>query len=406
VRNRDRGNLRVAFFPDAYNEVDGVANTSRHFEAFAQNRALPFLTIHAGPRNETMTAGSVTRVQLRRSPLTFPLDQAHEYDLAMWQRYREVVRLVRDFDPDVVQITGPSDLGMLGALIAHKLGIPLAASWQTNVHQYARCRLSPVLSFLPKPASDRLLSAVEQWSFRAAARFYRIPRLLFAPNMEMVHRLERATGKPCFLMSHSVDAAVFSPQFRDRNSGPFTVGYVGRLTAEKNVRWLAQLEQSLLARGHRDFRMVVVGQGAEAAWLQHNMQNAEFTGLLTGKNLSRQFANMDLFVFPSETDTFGLAVLEALSSGVPAVVTAVGGPKYTVKHGETGYIASNFDDFVTFTELLLTRPELLSRMGSAAREYALSTSWEQIFESMYKTYERCFFAADSVPHEILDVARA
>jgi hypothetical protein len=98
-------------------------------------------------------------------------------------------------------------------------------------------------------------------------------------------------------------------------------------------------------------------------------------------------------------------VLEALCSGVPAVVTAAGGPKYTVRHGETGYIASNFDDFVTFTELLLTRPELLSRMGSAAREYALSTSWEQIFEGMYKTYELCFYAADSVQNEILDVAR-
>jgi glycosyltransferase involved in cell wall biosynthesis len=134
------------------------------------------------------------------------------------------------------------------------------------------------------------------------------------------------------------------------------------------------------------------------------MQHAEFTGVLTGKNLSRAFANMDLFVFPSETDTFGLAVLEALSSGVPAVVTAVGGPKYTVQHGKTGYIANNFDDFVTFTELLLTQPGLLSQMGSAAREHAVSTSWEQIFEGMYKTYERCFYAADSVRHEILDVA--
>jgi phosphatidylinositol alpha 1,6-mannosyltransferase len=404
VRNRDRGSLRVAFFPDAYHEVDGVANTSRHFEAFAQNRELPFLTIHAGPRNEIVTAGSVTRVQLRRSALTFPLDQTHEYDLALWLRYREGMRLVRDFYPDVVQITGPSDLGMLGALIAHKLGIPLAASWQTNLHLYARCRLSPMLSFLPKPASARLLKAVEYWSFRAAARFYRIPRLLFAPNQEMVERLDRATGKPCFLMSHSVDATVFSPQFRDRDSGPFTIGYVGRLTAEKNVRRLAQLEQSLLARGHRDFRILVVGQGAEAIWLRHNMQHAEFTGVLTGKNLSRAFANMDLFVFPSETDTFGLAVLEALSSGVPAVVTAVGGPRYTVQHGKTGYIANNSDDFVTFTELLLTQPGLLSRMGSAAREYALSSSWEQIFEGMYKTYERCFYATEGVRHEILDAA--
>jgi phosphatidylinositol alpha 1,6-mannosyltransferase len=404
VRSRDRGSLRVAFFPDVYNEVDGVANTSRHFEAFARNRELPFLTIHTGPRNQIATVGSVTTIELRRGPLTFPLDQAHEYDLAFWRHYQRVMRLTREFNPDVVQITGPSDIGMLGALIAHKLGVPLAATWQTNVHQYARCRLSPVLSFLPTPVSARLLSAVEHWSFRAAARFYRIPRLLFAPNQEMVEALGHATGKPCFLMSHSLDAAVFHPQFRDRVGGPFTIGYVGRLTAEKNVRWLARLEQSLVARGHRDFRMVVVGEGAESAWLRHNMQHTEFTGVLTGENLSRAFANMDLFVFPSETDTFGLAVLEALASGVPAVVTAVGGPKYTVQHGKTGYIANSFDDFVAITELLLTRPGLLSQMGSAARQDALSTSWERIFDGMYNTYERCFYTADRVRHEILDAA--
>jgi glycosyltransferase involved in cell wall biosynthesis len=336
--------------------------------------------------------------------MTFPLDQAHQFDLVWWRRNREVMRLVRDFDPDVVQITGPSHLGMLGTLIAHKLGIPLAASWQTNLHEYARCRLAPLLSFSPKPVSSRLLSSVERWTFRAAARFYRIPRLLFATNPEMVKRLEQATSKPCFLMSHSVDAAVFSPQFRDRNGGPFTIGYVGRLTTEKNVRWLAQLEQSLLARGHRDFRMVVVGRGAQEGWLQRNMKHAEFTGVLTGKSLSRAFANMDLFAFPSETDTFGLAVLEALSSGVPAVVTAVGGPQYTVQHGKTGYIAKNFDDFVASTELLLTKPDVLSPMRLAAREYALSTSWDQIFEGMYKTYEHCFYTADNFRREMLDVA--
>ena len=101
-----------------------------------------------------------------------------------------------------------------------------------------------------------------------------------------------------------------------------------------------QIEQALVARGHRDFRMVIVGEGAEGKWLRKNMAHAEFTGALTGRDLSRAFANMDFFVFPSETDTFGLAVLEALASGVPALVSSVGGPKYNVQHCKTGYIAT------------------------------------------------------------------
>jgi phosphatidylinositol alpha 1,6-mannosyltransferase len=396
VRNRNGGSLRIAFFPDAYNEVDGVANTSRHFEAFAKNRQLPFLIVHAGPRKQVVTTGTVTRVQLPRSPLTFPLDRAHEYDFVFWRYYREVARLVRDFNPDVVQITGPSDLGMLGALIAHKLSIPLAASWQTNLHQYARSRLCSLLSVFPKSLSTRLLSAVERWALRAVMRFYKIPRLLFTPNREMLALLEQTTGKPCLLMSHSVDTTVFSPEFRDREKGPFTIGYVGRLTAEKNVRLLAQIERALLARGHRDFRMVVVGDGAEGKWLRKNMAHAEFTGALTGRDLSRAFANMDFFVFPSETDTFGLAVLEALASGVPALVSSVGGPKYNVQHCKTGYIANSFEEFVAFTDLVLTQPDLLPAMARAGRLYALSTSWDRGFEGMFNAYEHYLYRTEIV----------
>ena len=226
------------------------------------------------------------------------------------------------------------------------------------------------------------------------ARFYKIPRLLFAPNPEIISLLENTTGKPCAWMPHGVDTEVFSPKFRDRQTGPFRIGYVGRLTAEKNVRILARLERALDALGHPDFRIVVVGQGAEEKWLRRNMKRAEFTGVLTGKELSHAFANMDAFVFPSETDTFGLAVLEALASGVPAIVSAGGGPKYSVQHGQTGYVANNFDEFVALTAVLLTHPDLLASMRTAARQYALTTSWERVFEGMYHVYEDHLHAPD------------
>jgi phosphatidylinositol alpha 1,6-mannosyltransferase len=389
--------MRVAFFPCVYHEVDGVASTSRHFEAFARRRELPFLMVHAGPRNEIATAGSVIQVQLRRSPVKFPLDRAHEYDLLFLRHLRKLESLVRSFQPHLVQITGPSDVGTLGALIAHRLGIPLAASWQTNLHQFARSRAAAAMSFIPKAASAVMLDAVERLAFRATARFYKIPQLLFAPNQEIIQILERSTGKPCFLMSHAVDTTVFSPEFRNRQGGPFQIGYVGRLTAEKNVRFLARLEQALLAMGHRDFRIVVVGQGSQENWLRNNLRQAEFTGVLAGEALSRAFADMDILAFPSETDTFGLVVLEALASGVPAMVTASGGPKYIVQHGCTGYVANNLDEFIAFTATLLTHPDLLTAMRAAARRQAQATSWDRIFEGMYEAYERCLLPAPRQP---------
>jgi glycosyltransferase involved in cell wall biosynthesis len=260
------------------------------------------------------------------------------------------------------------------------------------------------MSFLPEAAVGKLAYLAEEWSFRASARFYKIPRLLFAPNQEMIRVLEAATGKPCYPMSHAVDTAVFRPELRDRQGGPFCIGYVGRLTAEKNVRMLARLEQALFDLEHRDFRFVVVGEGAEGEWLRNKMRQAEFTGVLTGQELSRAFANFDLLAFPSETDTFGLVVLEALASGVPAVVTDRGGPQYTVRHGSSGYVAHNFEEFVSYTVRLMAQPELLSLMRVAAREQALTTSWDRIFEGMYEAYARCLFSVPVPSDDFLDVA--
>jgi phosphatidylinositol alpha 1,6-mannosyltransferase len=394
-----KDSLRVAFFPCVYHEVDGVAQTSRHFEAFAKREEMPFLMVHAGPQDAVTTAGPVTRVQLQRGPMKFPLDRAHDYDLLFLRHYRKLEPLLRDFRPDVVQITGPSDVGTLGAYVAYKLRIPLAATWQTNIHQFARRRMAAATSFFPRAVAARIADVTEQLSFRASARFYKIPRLLFAPNPEMIQILETATGKPCFLMSHAVDAAVFSPEFRDRKDGQFRIGYVGRLTPEKSVRTLARLEQALVERGLQKFHFVVVGEGGEQEWLRQNMRRAEFTGVLRGTELSRTFADFDLLAFPSETDTFGLVVLEAFASGVPAVVTDRGGPQYTVRHGSSGYVARDFEEFVGYTARLMEQTEIHSAMRVAARRQALETSWDRIFEGMYEAYERCL---SSVPATAAD----
>jgi glycosyltransferase involved in cell wall biosynthesis len=95
---------------------------------------------------------------------------------------------------------------------------------------------------------------------------------------------------------------------------------------------------------------------------------------------------MDFFVFPSHTDTFGNVVLEALASGVPAIVTPDGGPRYIVKDGETGCIATD-DGFSAAVARLILDPELHAQMRGAAQLYAQSASWDSVFEGVYSTYD-------------------
>jgi glycosyltransferase involved in cell wall biosynthesis len=149
---------------------------------------------------------------------------------------------------------------------------------------------------------------------------------------------------------------------------------------------------------------VIVGEGAEQEWLRNNMQQAEFTGVLRGPELSRTFADFEVLAFPSETDTFGLVVLEAFASGVPAVVTDRGGPQFSVRHGSSGFIARDFEEFVTYTARLMEQPGLLGLMRAASRTQALETSWDQIFEGMYEAYARCLSSVAVQSHNVLDVA--
>jgi glycosyltransferase involved in cell wall biosynthesis len=95
---------------------------------------------------------------------------------------------------------------------------------------------------------------------------------------------------------------------------------------------------------------------------------------------------MDLFVFPSHTDTFGNVVLEALASGVPAIVTRDGGPCTIVRDGVTGRIVDDAD-FADAVAGVLSDPEKHAEMRLAAREYALTMSWDSVFEGVYAAYE-------------------
>ena len=400
--------LRVAFFPDCYHEIDGVANTARQFEAFALRHELPLLIVHGGAEDETQTVGSVSRITHRRGPLGFALDKKHDFDLAFWRYLTPVENAVREFDPDLIHITGPSDVGQLGVAIAERLRIPLAASWHTNVHEYAEQRAKSLLSFLPNDLKNHLGARIRRGSLHATLRFYRIAQLLFAPNRDLIELIEKGTGKPCYPMYRGVDTSLFDPGRRVRQDDGFVIGYVGRLTVEKNIHFLAELEQALIDAGLTDFRFLVVGQGAEEGWLRANMRSATFTGVLRGEALATAYANMDAFAFPSRTDTYGNVVLEALASGVPAVVPDSGGPQFIVRNGETGFIARNTQEFVAAIRGLADNPERLHAMRASARAQAMTVSWDAVFESVYSTYDRtlrsCAVAGKKLrmrPHTVL-----
>ena len=381
--------LRVAFFTDSFREANGVATLSREFTAFAHSQRLPFLCVHSGAETRALQSESVTTFELKRGPMAFPVDHGLYCDPLLSRFKSRVTAQLRCFDPDLVHITGPGDMGILGFWAAHSLRVPLVASWHTNLHEYAARRLERFFHFLPEPWRERVSHTTERQSLRACMSFYGLARFTLAPNQTMVHLLEERTHRPAFLMAHGVDPEVFSPSRRTQRTGrtgPFRIGYVGRLTPEKNVRLMAKLEQNLLTAGQCNFNFMVVGEGGDKEWLRKNLRSGQFPGTLHGDALAEAFANMDVFVFPSRTDTFGLVLLEAMASGVPVVVSPETGRNAGVQHGVSGFHAEDLDS-VTQCVLQLMRSEVVRReMGAAAREFGRLKTWTSVFEQLYGTY--------------------
>lgn len=379
---------RVAYFPDSFHEVNGVAHTSRHFEAFARRRNLPFLCVRAGDRGEAVTQdGNVWTLELPRGFLSFALEKDLRFDPAFLRHIPLIEEVLERFKPDLIHITGPSEVGMLGALLAYHCKLPLAASWHTNVHEYLARRSNWFLRILPERQSVATGQKIEDLTMATAAKFYSVAQVLFAPNPELCRLLVRMTGRPCHLMPRGVDAELFHPAKRKRRADDrdHLLGFVGRLSVEKNVALLAQVQQELESKGHRSFRFLIVGHGAEEGWLRERLPRAEFTGVLKGEALSTAYANMDVFVFPSHTDTFGNVVLEALASGVPAIVTPDGGPPTIVGDGETGRIVPD-GEFAAAVAGILGDSAKHALMREAARTYALTASWDSVFVGVYAGY--------------------
>lgn len=377
---------RVAFFTDSFHEVNGVALTSRQFEAFACQRALPFFSVHCGPREYLAKHEPAWTFELRRGRAAFGLDRNLACDPLLHLQRARVAAALAEFRPDLIHITGPGDVGTLGAWLSYSMRVPLAASWHTNLHEFAARRLERMLGALPIRLRRAIAGNVDRAVLDCVLRFYQLGRVLFAPNPELVELLRNRTRRPTFLMERGINTALFSPEKRDRFDGPLTLGFVGRITPEKGVRFLAEIERALLNAGICDFRFLIVGDGSEKPWLSEHLWHAEFPGVLSGEALARAYASMDIFVFPSHTDTFGNVILEAMASGVPAVVTADGGPKFLVIAGETGFIAANGPDFLQRVLALATDRGLREKMGAAARRHARNRSWDRVFEDVYSAY--------------------
>jgi glycosyltransferase involved in cell wall biosynthesis len=264
---------------------------------------------------------------------------------------------------DLVEIETPGFLGILFVFIARVMGIPIVHNYRTDLLAYFRMLLD-----------NRLLVGVLRRFICAFLRFGNaeviVPSEAF---VEEVHSMGVARSKAHFLR-RGVDLSRFTPARGEQTCweslgappGP-VVAYLGRVSREKGLEVLAEAFERIL-RSHPEVVLGVIGDGPWKDEFRRRMAptgRAIFTGELGGEDLPRALASSAIFAFPSTTDTFGNAVLEALACGVPAVVTDQGGPKEIVEDGRSGLVIPGEDPVALgqALEKLLEDPALRKRLG-------------------------------------------
>ena len=170
--------------------------------------------------------------------------------------------------------------------------------------------------------------------------------------------------------------------------------YVGRLGMEKKIASL----KTVLDRCP-EARLALVGDGPERAELEKVFADypVVFTGTMQGDALSAAYASADIFVMPSDSETLGFVVLEAMASGIPIVGVAAGGLVDLIDSGNTGFLVSNTDgmeEFTTKVKELIENVSLRKDMGVAARAWSEGWSWESATSKLrniqYRTAIRNF----------------
>jgi glycosyltransferase involved in cell wall biosynthesis/predicted metal-dependent phosphoesterase TrpH len=286
---------------------------------------------------------------------------------------------------DLVHVTAPGPAGVAATLLSRLTGVPLLASYHTELAAYAGMR-----------SGDGGVEAIARGALGA---FYGAPSVVLSPSPAADASLVDLGTDPARIRrwERGVDTDRFDPAKADRDAfpGEIKVLYAGRLTREKGMDLLAE---SFLRARRSDPRLhlLLAGGGPEEGELQARLgQDATFLGWLGGEELARAYASADAFLFCSSTDTYGQVILEAAASGLPVVAVAEGGPAALVENRHTGLLCRPDPDHLAGALLqLASSPLLRRRLGNAGAQAARDRSWERALGQLAAGYG---WALDSSP---------
>ncbi len=380
--------MRVSLFTDTLGDVNGVCR-------FIQNVAH-----QANVTGRDMQVITCTGFETPKWDNVYNFKPVFATKMPKYEQLEMVLpplmRILRHIDthqPDVIHISTPGPVGLIGYIAAKMLRVPVLGVYHTDFPAY-----------VDRLFDDHGFTRMTEWYMRF---FYSPFRSIFTRSEDYVDALvelgmDRANT---IALMPGLETSEFNTGFRDDSvwdtleaqghkgiaRDSVKVLYVGRVSVEKNMPLLLSVWKRVhkrCAEAGLKADLVIVGDGPYRKTMEQDLKgkNAHFLGFRHGRELSTIYASADTFCFPSTTDTLGQVVMESQSSGLPVIVTDQGGPKEVVQHEKTGYVLSHesHNDWVNTLYELIANDEKRERMGADASEamktFDISNSFEHFWE--------------------------
>lgn len=368
-------NKKRAWFTDTLEDVNGVATTIRKMTAAgcAAGCDLTIVTCrsevadHGVPLKNFKPIGEFELPEYELQRLSFP----PVLQIFDWIEREKISELI---------ISTPGPTGLCALAAAKSLGLPAVGIYHTDFPQYVRI------------LTDDSFMETLTWNYMHW--FYSQLDIVYV-NSEDYRKCWIERGIPSErlrILPRGLDTKLFHPTKRDRSfwtarglrDGEVAMLFVGRVSKEKNLDLIVSATRRL-AEWRTPVRPIIVGDGPYMAEMKRLLGDAIFTGYLGGEDLAKAYASADVFAFPSTTDTFGNVILEAQASGIPVIVSDVGGPRDLVADGTDGFVtkANDAADLAKAIRQLAENPDLRASMGEAGRRRVEDRDWTEAAEKFW-----------------------
>ena len=373
-----RPSLRIAVVTETWPpEVNGVAMTlAKLVQGLShRNHDVQLIRPRQTKTDSPMSDSSLEEVLMRG----MPIPRYPELKLGLPSK-KTLVKTWTLRRPDVVHIATEGPLGWSALQAAKVLKLPVTSDFRTNFQSYSK---HYGVGWLRKPIVAYL------------RKFHNATACTMVPTRELMRTLSENGFANLKVVSRGVDTKLFNISKRDtslRRSWGATDNTkvlisVGRMAPEKNLDQVLKTYDALKSAGQA-FKLVMVGDGPLKEQFQKRYPEIIFPGMLSQTNLAAYYASSDLFIFPSQTETFGNVTLEALASGIPVLAFDCAAARDWVQTGVNGWLIAenNPEGFAAQAVTVFNSKDLLEQITQSTRQQVVHLDWDQIAEQVESVF--------------------